>query len=79
MRRFIDQSEGDSIFNYEKDVKKKTKERLGLGMASLPRQSFQRDEVQVKEALRNSSMNQMLRHYKSKPEDVIQDAKRQTI
>ena len=31
MRRFVEPSEGDSIFNYDRDMKKKWKMRASLG------------------------------------------------
>ena len=31
VRRFVEPSEGDSIFNYDKDIRKKTKKRMSFG------------------------------------------------
>ena len=41
VRRFVENSEGDSIFNYDKDMHKKAKNRKKLGEA--PRESFYKD------------------------------------
>ena len=75
MRRFVEPSEGDSIFNYDRDVIKKTKARHSLG--SIPRQNFTASQEDIQKALEDSPMQKLLQRYKQSPEDVIQDAKRQ--
>ena len=42
VRRFVEPSEGDSIFNYDKDIKKKTKLRMSMG--AMPRQNMNMTE-----------------------------------
>ena len=58
MRRFIDNSEGDSIFNYDKDMRKKTKMRISLG--AQPRQTFNMSAERLELDRGNSNMSQML-------------------
>ena len=70
----MEPSEGDSIFNYDRDIRKKTKIRMSLG--ALPRQNMTMSAEAIEAEKRTSNMSKLLQKYKSNPEDVIQDAKR---
>ena len=74
VRRFVEPSEGDSIFNFDRDIAKKAKLRDSLGQ--IPKQSLKMSADQQDRFKEKSPMRKQLESYKNKPEDVIQDAKR---
>lgn len=74
VRRFIEPSEGDSIFNYDRDIKKKAKLRASLG--NIPKQSMLVSPEQQEAIKQQSPLRKKLEQYRVCPEDVIQDAKR---
>ena len=71
MRRFIENSEGDSIFNYDRDMLKAAKQRKKLGEA--PRETFYKNKEQVAAESRNQTLNKMLERYRSSPDEKIKD------
>ena len=77
VRRFVEPSEGDSIFNFDNDVAKKTKKRIKLGPVAT--QNFISTKETSEVDRHNSKMNQQLNKYRKNPELVELDAKMDNI
>ena len=54
----MEPSEGDSIFNYDRDIRKKTKIRMSLG--ALPRQNMTMSAEAIEAEKRTSNMSKLL-------------------
>lgn len=64
VRRFVEPSEGDSIFNFDKDMRKKAKVHARLA-GSVPRESYQNTSADVEMQKSQSKMSMLLQKYKA--------------